>query len=179
MKTINNELIRSFSPCYDPSEYVTDENETLPILEWVEKYRTVVPDEDITWLLCHKEFMSDKDLRLFAVWCARKALSLIDNPDPRNIEACNVAERYANGEATDEELEAARARAADVANDPAAYTAADPAADPTAYPAAYTAAYWATYSAAARAARVVAYFAARVVATSTDQLDKLLTYFNS
>ncbi len=163
MKTINNELIRSFSPCYDPSEYVTDENETLPILEWVEKYRTVVPDEDITWLLCHKEFMSDKDLRLFAVWCARKALSLIDNPDPRNIEACNVAERYANGEATDEELEAARARAADVANDPAAYTAA----------------YWATYSAAARAARVVAYFAARVVATATDQLDKLLTYFNS
>ena len=107
MKTINNEVIRSLTPCYDPSKYVTDENETLTVFEWVEKYRGTVPDEDIIWLLCHKEFLSNKELRLFAVWCAREALKLIDNPDSRSIEACNVAERYANGEATHEELEAA------------------------------------------------------------------------
>ena len=104
MKTINNELIRSLTPCYDPSRYVKDEVETLSVLEWVAKYRGKVPDKDIIWLLCHKEFLSDKELRLFAVWCAREALKLVDNPDPRSVEACNVAERYANGEATDEEL---------------------------------------------------------------------------
>jgi len=32
---------------------------------------------------------------------------LIEKPDNRSIEACDVSERYANGEATDEELAAA------------------------------------------------------------------------
>lgn len=48
--------------------------------------------------------MSDKDMRLFAVWCAREALKLIPKPDPRSINACNVAENFANGTATQEEL---------------------------------------------------------------------------
>lgn len=111
MKAINNELIRSFNPCYDPSEMDIPENETLPVLEWVEKYRGVVPANDIIWLLCRNEFLSDKDLRLFAVWCARDALKIIENPDARSIEACNVAERFANGDATMDELDDARAAA--------------------------------------------------------------------
>ena len=45
--------------------------------------------------------------RLFAVWCAREALKLIDNPDPRSVAACDVAERYANSKATAAELSAA------------------------------------------------------------------------
>jgi hypothetical protein len=53
--------------------------------------------------------------RLFAVWCARQALALVDNPDPRSVNACEVAERYANGQATDEELTAAWAAAWDAA----------------------------------------------------------------
>ncbi|HUV93083.1 MAG TPA: hypothetical protein VMV80_08350, partial [Anaerolineales bacterium] len=61
--------------------------------------------------------------RLFAVWCAREALKLVDEPDPRSVEACNVAERYANGEATKEELVAARYAAGYAAWD-AARTAA-------------------------------------------------------
>jgi len=52
-----------------------------------------------------------KTQRLFAVWCAREALKLVDNPDPRSVAACDVAERYANGKATDEELDAALAAA--------------------------------------------------------------------
>jgi len=52
--------------------------------------------------------MSDKDLRLFAVWCAREALKLVKTSDERSINACNVAERFANGEATKEELDAAK-----------------------------------------------------------------------
>lgn len=115
MKTINNALIRSFSPCYDPREKGIADDETLPVLEWVEKYRGTVPDEDILWLLLRNEFISDKDLRLFAVWCAREVLKLVKNPDIRSIEACNVAERYANGEATKEELYSAREAAREAA----------------------------------------------------------------
>ena len=58
---------------------------------------------------------NDKTLRLFAVWCAREALKLIDNPDPRSVNGCDVAEKYANGEATEEELDAARAATWDAA----------------------------------------------------------------
>jgi hypothetical protein len=50
------------------------------------------------------EFLSEKDLILFVVWCARELLKPIENPDERSVNACNVAERYANGKATKEEL---------------------------------------------------------------------------
>ncbi len=109
MKTINNDLIRSLNPCYDPSEKNIPDGENLPVLEWVNKYRGIVPDKDIIWLLCRPEFMSDKDLRLFAVWCAREALKLVNNPDERSINACDIAERFLLGEATDEDLAAAEA----------------------------------------------------------------------
>jgi len=118
-KYINNKLIRSFKPCYDPSEKVTDENESLSVIEWISKYRSIVPGTDIIWLLCRKEFMSGRDCRLFAVWCAKEALKLINNPDIRSIEACDVSERFAKGEATEEELAAARAAAWDAARDAA------------------------------------------------------------
>ena len=126
MKTeINNELIRTFKPCYDPSE-VCEENETLPIAEWVQKYRNLLKSKrDAIWLLCRNEFMSDKDMRLFAVWCARESLKLIANPDQRSIDACDVAERYANGEVTYEELSAAWDAASDAARDAARAAAWD------------------------------------------------------
>ena len=170
MKTINNELIRSFRPCYDPSEKEIPDGETLPVLEWVEKYRPVVPPKDIIWLLCNNEFLSNRDLRLFAVWCAREALSLMESPDPRSVAACDVAERYANGEASHEELIASRA-AADVARADAAfasaviyaaYAASCAAADPSSWAASYAAA-----EAACCADRVA----------REKQLVKLLTYF--
>lgn len=113
MKTINNELIRSFRPCYDPSEKDIPDSETLPVRDWVEKYRPVVPARDIVWLLCREELLCDRDLRLFAAWCAREALKLLENPDPRSVTACDVAERYAIGEATEGELQSAADDAAD------------------------------------------------------------------
>ena len=88
--------------------------------------------------------------RLFAVWCAREALKLIDNPDPLSIAAVDVAERYANGEATIEELAAARAAARDAAR--AARAAARDAA---------RAAWDAAWDAAWIAARDAAWIAAR------------------
>ena len=52
----------------------------------------------------------DKEIRLFAVWCARQVEYL--STDPR-IKQCNdITERFANGDATQEELEAAGAAVA-------------------------------------------------------------------
>lgn len=190
MKTINNELIRSFNPCYDPSKQNIPENETLPVLEWVEKYRGVVPAKDIIWLLCHNEFLSDKELRLFAVWCARDALKIIENPDARSIEACNVAERFANGDATMEELDDARAAAMKVAIDVAfnaAWAAFNAASDAAWYSTSTAARAARSASAAARSAYAAAWDAcyawdardasAAASAATEAQLNELLTYF--
>jgi hypothetical protein len=188
MKKINNALIRSFRPCYDPLEKGIPDGETLSVKEWVEKYRDVVPTKDILWLLLREPFFSKKDLRLFAVWCAREALKLIDTPDERSINAVLVAERFANGEATVAvaELEAAYS-AAELAADSAtnlvarlaaysaAYSAADSATRSAAEFAADSAAYSAAYSEADSAARSAAYSAADSAARS-GQLEKLSTY---
>ena len=55
----------------------------------------------------------NKEWRLFAVWCARQVQHLMT--DERSINAIDVAERYANGLASLEELEAAFAAAWDAA----------------------------------------------------------------
>ena len=52
----------------------------------------------------------DREIRLHAVWCARQVQHLMT--DPRSIAALDVAERHANGEATDAELDAAWAAGA-------------------------------------------------------------------
>ena len=85
----------------------------------------LAPDDGTKWvcrrarLLRKVETWDNRTARLFAVWCARETLKLVDNPDPRSVNACDVAERYANGEATDEELAAASAAAGDAAWDAA------------------------------------------------------------
>lgn len=161
MKIINNDLIRSLNPCYDPSTKGIPDNETLTVHEWVEKYRNVVPAQDIIWLLLRNEFYTDKQLRLFAVWCTREALKMVDNPDQRSVSACDIAERYANGESTDEELRAARVAAWDAAWDAARDAVWD--------------AVWAAARAAAwDAARAAEWDAARAAAVEY-QLNYLLT----
>ena len=51
------------------------------------------------------EGLTDSQLRLFAVRCARRVQHLMT--DPRSLAALNVAERHARGEATDVELKEA------------------------------------------------------------------------
>ena len=60
--------------------------------------------DDALWCLrCNSEL--DRDARLFAVWCARQVEHLTNDVRVKN---CNdVAERFANGSATKDELEAA------------------------------------------------------------------------
>ena len=51
----------------------------------------------------------DRELRLYGVWCARRVQHLMT--DQRSIDALEVTERYGRGQATDEQLAAARAAA--------------------------------------------------------------------
>ena len=108
--------IMSFDPCYDPDELgKINKRKSLTIPEFITQYRDRVKSkDDIIWVVFRNEYMTDKDLRLFAVWCAREALKLVD-PDPRSVVVCDVAEMFANGEATKEELAAARDAARDAA----------------------------------------------------------------
>ena len=64
--------------------------------------------DDALWC-CRAEPQYDKEWRLFSVWCARQVQHLMT--DQRSISAIDVAERYANGKATQRELDAARAAA--------------------------------------------------------------------
>ena len=57
----------------------------------------------------------DKEWRLFGVWCARQVQQSIT--DKRSVDALNVAERFANGLASQEELESVKYSANDAAID--------------------------------------------------------------
>ena len=148
LKQITIDDIRSFEPCYDPARYLPEDwtGTALDILRV-----TDCPATDRLWVVCREELIDSRTLLLFAVWCARQALSQVDNPDPRSIAACDVAERFANGNATRDELDAAWE---------AAWDAAWAAARDAAWEAARDAARDAARSAARAAARAAAWEAA-------------------
>jgi len=73
------------------------------------------------------ETWNDKTARLFACWCVRQVWNLLT--DERSKTAIEVAERYVNGEATEEELAAAGAAARDAARAAARAAAWDAARD--------------------------------------------------
>jgi len=60
--------------------------------------------DDALWCLRAVEGY-DRAIRLYAAWCARQVQHLMT--DKRSLDALDVAERYANGLATDKELAAA------------------------------------------------------------------------
>ncbi len=150
MKTLTIKDIRALNPCYDPSRYFS-EDWTGTIIDLLEKDE--IPFEDRLWVVLRKEFVSEKTMRLFAVWSARQVQHLMT--DQRSITALDVAEKFANGLATDLELHAAR--------DAAWYAARDAmaAARDAAWYAARGAAWYAARAAASDAARGAARGAAR------------------
>jgi len=109
--------IREHSPCHrgwikllTALGKTKADNEPLPFAKIVE----INGLDDVLWC-CRVEPQYAKEWRLFAVACARRVEHL--NPDPRVKNAIDVAERYANGQATDEELSAARDAAWDAAKE--------------------------------------------------------------
>jgi hypothetical protein len=110
---------------------------------------------------CRAEPQYDKEWRLLAVKYARRVQHL--NTDPAVKNAIDVAERYANGEATDEELTAARG----------AVGRAAPSAVSEAQIAAWAAAWAAVAKEAARAAaRVAASAAAEAAADAAEAAER-------
>lgn len=114
LKTFTFADIRSWNPCYDPSKYLRGDwsGTALDILKHKE-----IPPQDKLWVVCRDSVIDDRTLRLFAVGCARQVQHLMT--DERSKNALVVSEKFANGEATREELAAASAAAWAAARDAA------------------------------------------------------------
>ena len=143
MKTLTIADIRNLRPCHDPIKFLPEtwSGTIIDILDIKE-----CSFEDRLWVILHTEFVSDKLMRLFAVWCARQVQHLMT--DARSIVALDVAEKFANGLATKDELFAARYAARTAARDAALDAARD-----AAWYAASDAAWYAAWYAARYAAR--------------------------
>ena len=158
MKTLTIADIRNLRPCHDPIKFLPEtwSGTIIDILDIKE-----CSFEDRLWVILNTEFVSDKLMRLFAVWCARQVQHLMT--DARSIVALDVAEKFANGLATKDELDAVWAAASDAASDAARAAASDAAWDAAraAARAAASDAVWAAASdAASDAARAAAWAAA-------------------
>jgi hypothetical protein len=108
MITTTLNKIREHGPCKDGWEKLLRhlgktqaDDEPLPLVTILENNGL----DDALWCLRAVD-KHDREMRLYAVACARRVQHLMT--DPRSINALDVAERYAEGQATDEELEAAR-----------------------------------------------------------------------
>lgn len=113
--------------------------------------------DDALWCL-RAVYGHEREMRLYAVWCARQVQNLTN--DPRSLAALDVAERHANGRATDSELVAAHAAARAAVNDPtctSARHAAMTAARAAAWFASAAAAWGAAWAAAAVASAAAAW----------------------
>ena len=163
MKTTLNK-IRSHSPCEDGWKKLlkhlgktAPDDEPLSLLTVLESNGW----DDTLWCFRAVEGF-DREIRLFAVFCARRVQHLMQ--DPRGTATLDTAERFASGFATAEELAAARASARDAAAAAAAAAArasvwAAAAARASAWAAA--AAWAAAWDAASAAASAAAWDAAR------------------
>lgn len=100
--------IRAHHPCLDGWHKLLThlgktqaDDESLPLVTVLDSNGL----DDCLWCLrTVPEY--DRLWRLYAMWCARQVQHLMT--DPRSIAALDVAERYARGEATDDELDTAR-----------------------------------------------------------------------
>ena len=158
MITTTLNRIREHSQCKDEWTKLLAElgktaadNEPLPFATILE----INGLDDALWC-CRAEPQYAKEWRLLMVAYARRVEHLSTDPAVKN--AIDVAERYANGKATDEELNAARTAAWDAAG-AAAWAAAHDAASAAARAAAHDAA------SVASAANAAAWAAARAAAS--------------
>ena len=148
MKTTLNK-IREHQPCKDGWEKLLKhlgktkaDDESLSLLTILDSNGF----EDALWCLRAVDGY-EKEMRLFAVWCARQVQHFVR--DQRSINAINVAEKYAHGQATEIDLKEAREAASEVAGSTAMGIMTGAAGYAT-----WTAEYatWAVECAAARAA---------------------------
>lgn len=150
------EQVSSWRPCY-PDERVIELFAGRESLSVDDITALEIPSLDKIWALLH--LLDDKELRLFGCWCVRHT-PVSDGrvvwdllTDERSRRTVEVAEAYAEGRASMEELQAAWAAAAEAsrAAAAAAWTAARAAAEAAAREAAAAARAVASREAAAAA----------------------------
>ena len=137
-----NDFCEKFDACEEGKEWALKNCSSMQ-----DAWNNAQPDW-IIWIATREGVLTDKELRLFAVFCARKLQHLLT--DARSINAIDVAERFAHGSARQEELDTV----SDAAS--AAAWAASAAARDAAWAAAWdvaSAAAWAASAAARDAAR--------------------------
>ena len=114
MKTVTYEEFLKFGPCW-----LDEEGGAERIKAYFDRFGGKmsaldiltlddVSAEDKLWSVLREEFIPAPILHEFACVCAEYALTLIDNPDPSSIKAVEVKRAWMRGEASDEELDAAR-----------------------------------------------------------------------
>lgn len=81
--------LRDWNACYDPDTCLP-ENWNGTALDMLNEIN--IPVQDRLWAVMRPQLLSNKDIRLFAVWCARQ----IDQIDNRSIAAINISENFAN-----------------------------------------------------------------------------------
>jgi hypothetical protein len=178
------EFCRVTHACREDAEYAVTQPTLNAVWENCPKVSLLI------WILNAIEAPQDeKELRLYAIWCARNT-PLADGrktgdllTDPRSIAALEVAERYAHGNATPEELAAASdaaraaawgaswAAACEAASD-AAWDASRAVASEAARAAAWGASWAAAVAAASDAARAAA--RASAVAAQTAEFKRVI-----
>ena len=113
MKTLTWADFAIHKSCYNPAKKYGEWQGTILDL----MYHPDIPNEDKVWAFTREGIVDDKTLRLFAVACARRVQHLLT--DQRSLDALDVAEKYANGNATEDELNAAWVAAGGAAGDAA------------------------------------------------------------
>ena len=110
MKTFTVKDLRNWGACYDPIKYLTEDwqGTAIDLLKI-----DAIPSQDRLWAVLRTDLVSERLMRLFAVWSARQVQHLMI--DIKSIEALDVTERFANKEATKQEMDAAGAAARDAA----------------------------------------------------------------
>ena len=118
------------------------------------------------WIATRPGVLDDRELRLYGCWCVRRLWHLL--PDERSRKAVEVAERFSDGKATEEELASANAAAWSAANDAASAAASAACASRSEWAAAWASAGAAASSAcdASPAARASARASARAAQSS-------------
>lgn len=94
-KSITYGMIKDLDPCYDPVKYIpkTWKGTVSNIL----RLKTV-PAPDRLWVCVRRRFLTDKQLNLYGLGCARLVEKY--STDPRVKDCNDTVERYLNGKAT-------------------------------------------------------------------------------
>lgn len=110
---VTPEKFKRFNPCWLETREGRARFERIAAVrdEW--NALDVLDLEDVSacnklWSVLREEFLPSMLLHEFACRCAEYALSLVENPDARIVEAIRVKRRWMTGDATDDELMAAR-----------------------------------------------------------------------